>query len=135
MNSFKNVTPTYIFDIDGTLTAPKWYTLSSIKMIPVNESIAQIAKVLHNDWYNVIIISWRSNKYREQIFEWMALNRIQFHRMFLKDECDTRLICDIKREIFENEILWKYNVIAAFENDTDVIRMYSVHWVQCLQVM
>jgi len=125
----------YIFDIDWTLTRAKDYRQSSIKLVPVNEAVKEILLSLRAQWYDILIVSARSNKYRDQVFEWLSHNGIQINGMFLKEEWDKRHASDIKREIYEQQIMGKYDIRWVFEDDPKVMSMYTLYWIQCFEVI
>lgn len=135
----------YIFDIDGTLAdcthrlihidtdfgKKDWDTFYSLcsKDQPI-EDVCRIYRELHAD---VICITGRTEKYREQTEQWLNDNDLPFHDLFMRPDGDHRPDYAVKQEIFEKHIKGKYKILGVFEDRDQVVKMWRELGLTCFQ--
>ena len=93
---------TIIFDLDGTLalidkrrevsTKPngkldwgKFFNSTNIKLDEPNPPVVKMAQMFHNDGFNIVIFSGRSNKTERATRSWLFTNRIPFQKLVMRD--------------------------------------------------
>jgi hypothetical protein len=70
------------------------------------------------------LVSGRDAICREETIEWMNFYEIEFDMLFMRPENDYRKDTVIKREIYQNEIEGKYNVLAVYDDRLQVLDMW-----------
>lgn len=139
-----------ICDLDGTLAiAPdgeSWYNRDFTKDIlvePVYKMIQALIGVRYftdekgqelGEYYpHLILLSGRSEKYRDMTETWLnSLNpRLRCHvdgeiglNLFMRKDWDNRADEIVKRELYEQHILGKYNVKFIVDDRPKVVRMW-----------
>ena len=127
----------YIFDIDGTLAkmngrSPYDYTKVSTD-VP-NHNITMIARLLSQSGLPIILVSGREDSCRFETVEWLNENLIPFSYLYMRKAMDTRNDAIVKREIYEEIIKPRYNVLAVFDDRNRVVDMWRSLGLTCLQV-
>jgi predicted kinase len=124
-------------DLDGTLAIFEY--MNGIKLrSPYDASLAAsdivcrpVAEALRGFFslgYEIIFVSGRENKFREQTEEFLKRASEDFgfsyDKLFMRSEGDFRKDTIIKDEIYSREILGKYNVLAVFDDRKSVVEMW-----------
>jgi len=138
-----------IVDVDGTLALhgnrrspfEYWKAMED----RVNKPIATLIRILasfeenHNSPLKVIIMTGRENLKRELSFEdhpltpktveqltddWLFKNNIDFDDILIRAEGDQRSDYIIKKELYEENIKGKYNVLYVIDDRRQVIDMW-----------
>ena len=98
----KGMKNTIIFDLDGTLalidkrrevsTKPngkldwdKFFDPANIELDVPNPPVVKMAQMFHNDGFNIVILSGRSNKTERATRSWLFTNRIPFQKLVMRD--------------------------------------------------
>lgn len=130
----------YIFDIDGTLAKMDGrspYDYSKVHTDKQNESIVRIFQSLRNnncDSCDYIIVSGRTDDCKDVTIKWLTDNKIYFDDILMRKAGDTRNDSIVKKEIFDNNLKDKYNVLAVFDDRNRVVDMWRSLGLTCLQV-
>lgn len=128
----------YIFDIDGTLAKMNGrspYDYTKVHTDIPNQNIIMIAKKLEQMGNKIIIVSGRTDDCFSETRKWLiAKTGIVFEDLKMRKSGDSRNDAIIKREIYENEIKDKYNVLAVFDDRDRVVAMWRSLGLTCLQV-
>ena len=128
----------YIFDIDGTLAkmndrSP--YDWSKVDTDIPNQPIVDLYQSLHIPTVEMIIVSGRDSSCRAKTEDWLFHKAgIIYDHLYMRPEGDMRKDVEIKREIYENHIKGKYNVIAVFDDRDQVVEFWRSQGLTCLQV-
>jgi len=118
-----------ICDIDGTLAhmngkrGPfEWDKVGLDKVDrDVAFIIAQYRRILDA---KVILLSGRDSVCRNLTEDWLTDNHIWYNELHMRPQGDTRKDTEVKREMFDEHIRNKYNVLAVFDDRPCVVRMW-----------
>lgn len=121
-----------ICDLDGTLAilndrSP--YDASTCENDTLNPVVSNLL-----DGKDVIIVSGREDKYKEQTEKFLSKHGIEHIGIFMRKSDDTRKDAIIKREIFDNEIRGKFNITFVLDDRNQVVEMWRDLGLVCLQV-
>lgn len=127
----------FIFDIDGTLAymqgrSPYDYTKVSTDWC--YKDVAEMSNLLKDNWFDIIICSWRKYECRKETEEWLATNNISYNELLMRKLDDNRKDSIVKYEILVNEILPKYYVKWVFDDRNQVVKMWREAGLRCYQV-
>ncbi len=129
-----------ICDIDGTLAllqSRNPYDPTSGEDI-LNDPIANILEVYDNQKafdVSLILISGREERYREHTIRWLEKYGItNYKKLFLRKNGDRRKDFVIKKEIYNNFIKNRYDVLFVLEDRDQVVKMWRDEGITCLQV-
>lgn len=120
-------------DIDGTLAEKgdrSPYDWSKVGIDTPNKQLIKLLKTITKGALAVdkpipiIILSGRDSVCREMTKQWLLDNKIDYDDLFMRSEKDMRPDTVIKKEIYDNEIKGKYNVIAVFDDREGVCRQW-----------
>lgn len=143
-----------IFDIDGTLAdisqrlhfiegeKKDWKAFYSAmdkdQMIP---EMVGLLNTMLNTWQagscdEIVFVTGRPEEYREKTIKWLSniahIENIN-ERLFMRKTGDLRKDYVIKREIVD-ELSKRGPIKMAFEDRTQVVKMYREKGIRCLQV-
>jgi hypothetical protein len=138
MSTVLNKPNCYIFDLDGTLcdvehrrkfvtTNPKNWNAWDAGLVndPVNIAVAVVYRTLcESQRANMIIVSGRSEDYKEQTGKWLFENRLYYDEIYMRKSGDNRDDAIVKSEIAD-EIEKKFNIIAVFDDRLKVVKMWQ----------
>lgn len=125
-----------LVDIDGTLAnhekrSPFEYH-KCLRDKP-NEGVVDLVKSMSKD-YEIIILTGRENityddshMFRtvlDYTKEWLRLNSVPYHEIFIRSEGDHRKDYIIKKELYEKNIKDKYNVKFVVDDRWQVVKMW-----------
>lgn len=112
-----------ICDLDGTLALfgdANPYDRDFLKDEP-NEAVRSI---LANSLGHVILVSGRTDKYRDQTEKWLDKHEVRYENLFMRKDGDTRNDTIVKQEIYEAEIKDKYNILFVLDDRLRVCRLW-----------
>jgi uncharacterized HAD superfamily protein len=81
----------------------------------------------------VIYVTGRSDAYRETTLAWLVQNKCPIDALFMRAAKDNREDTIVKKEIYENEIQGKYDVLFCVEDRASVTKMWRSLGLVCLQ--
>jgi len=121
-------------DLDGTIAligdrSP--YDAAKCELDLVNEPVRSI---LQNSGKAIIFVSGREDKFKPQTLAWLAKHNISFNGLYMRQSGDTRKDSIVKREIYDEFILDKYNVAYVLDDRDQVVRVWRDLGLTCLQV-
>ena len=116
-----------IFDIDGTLTimadrSP--YDWDKVYKDDLNVIVAEQVEYHRSKGRKIIIVTGRDGAAKKQTEEWLALYGIEYDELFIKGVNDQRKDTIIKKEIYDNHIKGKYNVICIYDDRLAVLNTW-----------
>lgn len=118
-----------ICDIDGTLAHMNGgrspYDWSDVGQDSVDEIVKGILIDQYERGAEIIIVSGRDAICQTETYQWLNDNDIPYHRLFMRNEGDTRKDTIVKEEIFFEEINGKFNVVAVLDDRPSVCRMWA----------
>ena len=139
----------YIFDIDGTIADcshrlhfiagehkdwDAFYTAcKNDRAIPDTVMLLKMLSIFNCD---ILFITGRPEYTREQTRQWL-LNVVDYNtdpRIKMRKDGDHRPDYVAKREIYEQEIKDKYDVVGVFEDRDSCVKMWRELGLTCFQV-
>ena len=129
----------YIIDVDGTLalhTTRSPYDTTKVNEDVVNLSFIRFLNSIYNDFPERIIVSGREGTRQcyEDTYSWLKKNNIEFDHLYMRKELDHRKDVIVKKEIYEEYIRGKYNVLAVFDDRNQTVKGWRELGLLCLQV-
>lgn len=128
-----------IFDLDGTLcdvlhrrhfvaTKPKNWRAWNEGMVndTPNAAVAYVFNALeyfNNENTDIILVSGRSDDYREKTEEWLSRHQFSYHSLLMRKERDSRCDSIVKGEIAD-EIEKTHNILFVFDDRKRVVDMW-----------
>ena len=82
----------------------------------------------------VIIVTGRDESCRELTEEWLDFYDIPYSEMFMRKADDYRKDSIIKKEIYDNDIFPRYNVLFVYDDRNQVVEMWRGLGVKVFQV-
>lgn len=129
------ILPAITVDIDGTLAHMNGrspYDPTRYHEDTVDESISWMLRALAG-WY-IVLLSGRSEEYREATEKWLADNGVVWDRLFMRAKGDTRHDGIVKSELVDKHISGVYDVIAHLDDRDRVVDMMRTKGMKVLQV-
>jgi predicted kinase len=123
---FKVGVPTCaVFDIDGTLAHMNGkrgaFDWGKVDRDDVDNQVARMVK-LHKDASDtIIIVSGRDDTSLDLTKEWLDFYEIPYDIIFMRKAGDYRKDNLVKKEIYENHIIGKYNIAAIYDDRQQVV--------------
>ena len=128
----------YIVDTDGTVANHEPhrtpYDTTRYHEDTLIEHVAAIVGSLAATDFNIIALSGRDAGYRTVTEGWWTNNQLHFDEFFMRPEGDVRMDAIVKYELFKKHIEPHYNVVGAFDDRPQVIRMWETIGVPVLNV-
>jgi len=132
----------FIFDIDGTLAhmndkrGP--FEWNKVHLDVVDEKMGLMNNILsgvrEKFFLDLFIVSGRDESCRELTEKWLNDNHIAYDKLFMRPAEDYRKDNEIKEEIYNNHFKDQYNILAVFDDRTQVVNMWRKLGIKCLQV-
>lgn len=135
-----------IFDLDGTLAIARHrdvYDGSLCESDDINSPVVEFLHFIrecpiapHRGPIQVIFCSGREDEFRPQTENWLMKHGLILRGdlLLMRASDDKRNDAIVKREIFEQHIAGKFNVLAAFDDRNRVVKMWRSVGVPCFQV-
>lgn len=127
-----------ISDIDGTLAHMNGkrgpFDWSKVGVDDVDLPMKIVLDAHYNDMSQIIIVSGRDGSCRQETEQWLDDNFIRYDELYMRPAGDFRKDSLIKKEIFENEIQGKYNVIMVYDDRDQVVDLWRSLGLKCAQV-
>ena len=130
-----------IFDLDGTLSCMgdrSPYNGEQCEVDTPNESIIELLKMTQyydsNPNIQTIIFSGRNGEAISQTMDWLIENEVDFDELHMRNPGDQRKDSVVKREMFDEFIKDKYNVLFVVDDRDQVVEMWRSMGLTCLQV-
>ena len=116
-----------IFDIDGTLAlmgkrGP--FDWDKVDRDDVNQIVAEQVNFHKSAGRTIIIVSGRDESCRKMTEEWLDFYNIPFDYFFMRPENDFRKDTLIKKEIYQQRILNRFNVLAVYDDRLQVLKTW-----------
>jgi|688.fasta_scaffold134390_2 predicted kinase len=121
-------------DLDGTIAligdrSP--YDAAKCELDLVNEPVRSI---LQNSGKAIVFVSGREDKFKPQTLAWLAKHNISFDGLYMRQSGDSRKDSIVKKEIYDEFILDKYNVAFVLDDRDQVVKVWRDLGLTCLQV-
>lgn len=126
-----------IFDIDGTLATigdRSPYDGKKCEVDIPNTSIIALSRIIDESPTKVILFSGRNGESIEETKKWLSDNSVRYDELHMRQEGDIRKDAIIKKEMFDEFIKDKYNVLFIVDDRNQVVEMWREMGLTCLQV-
>lgn len=133
----KDLPKAIICDLDGTLAKLNGrnpYDASRCENDLLNEGVASIVKSYYKAGYQLLLVSGRESRFREQTENWLKLHNIEYNQLIMRQTSDVRKDSIIKREIYDNHIKDNYYIEFILDDRNQVVDMWRDLGLTCLQV-
>lgn len=142
----KDAPTAILIDIDGTLA--HHHDRSPFDWSRVGEdTLDKVVADIVNHYYrtgrdlmsespnpSIILLSGRDGSCRDLTEKWLADNNVQYDHLFMRPANDNRKDFIVKREIFDQNIKDKYNVLFILDDRNQVVEMWRSMGIKVLQV-
>ena len=110
-------------DIDGTLALfgnANPYDRDFMKD-EMNKAVLTLLRYYDED---VVLLSGRKEKFREQTEQWLKHHEVPFMQLYMRRDNDGRRDVEVKEELYNQHILGKYTVRMVIDDRLQVCRMW-----------
>jgi len=125
-------------DIDGTLALNEggrsYYDLTRVIEDKVNTPVADIVRTYSKGGVKVIVMSGREDVCKEDTETWLKCNDIPYDAIFMRPAGDGRGDEITKRELYDQNIKDKFNVLFVLDDRNKVVNMFRDVGLTVLQV-
>ena len=126
-NFNSNLQDVVIFDIDGTIAnmgrrGP--FDWDQVYKDDVNPIVVEQIGFHKSKGRKVIIVTGRDAACRDMTEEWLEIHGIEYDEIFTRPLNDYRKDTFIKKEIYQNEIVGKYNLLCVYDDRLQVLDMW-----------
>lgn len=128
-----------IVDIDGTLAHMNGrspYDYSQVHTDIIDETVRSLVSLISDDYSGpeVLIVSGREDDCLEVTRKWLTDNAVNFNGLHMRKAGDHRDDRIVKKEIYEEHIKPKYNVLFVLDDRDRVVKMWREEGLKVLQV-
>ena len=127
-----------IFDVDGTLAhfgdrrGP--FDWKSVEVDAVDDIISRQFKMHKKYGDTIIVVSGRDESCKEETLAWLKKYGMFPDEIFMRPKGDYRKDSLIKKEIYENHLKGKYNIVLIYDDRDQVVKVWRDLGLKCLQV-
>ena len=125
------------FDLDGTLAIMNNrgpFDWNKVDNDLLNEIVSEQIKFHKNLGREIIIMSGRDSVCKELTEEWLEFYNIEYDHIFMRKEGDYRKDSIIKKELYENKIKDKFNLLCVYDDRISIIKMWHELGIFCFSV-
>jgi len=129
-----NLPDAILCDLDGTIALigdRNPYDAASCEKDLVNEPVRSI---LQTSGKAIVFVSGREDKFKPQTLAWLQKHDISFNGLHMRKSGDMRKDSIVKKEIYDEFILDKYNVAFVLDDRDQVVKVWRDLGLTCLQV-
>jgi predicted kinase len=128
-----------IVDIDGTVALMQNrspYDLDRVDEDLVNRPIQLLIQFIRSNVtkLHIFFVSGREDKCREKTEKWLHENWFSFDALLMRKTSDFRKDCIVKKEIYDEHIKGKFNVLYVLDDRSQVVKMWREQGLTVLQV-
>lgn len=128
----------YIIDLDGTLAimgdrSP--FDWKKVGIDDINTGLSHIIDGINEIGYaKIFLFSGRDSACRIETEDWLDRHGIQYHLLAMRPKDDNRKDTEIKKELFNEHIEGKYNVLGVFDDRPVVAEQWRSMGLNVFQV-
>lgn len=126
----------YIFDMDGTLALMKDrspFDWARVGEDEVDLFVATLLLTIEENGGKILIVSGRDMACYKETEEWLKKYQLPFELLLMRGEGDVRPDQIVKRELYENNIKDRYNVLGVFDDRDSVVSLWRSLGLKCFQ--
>lgn len=127
---------TVLVDIDGTLAHMAGRSPSDWSKVgedSVDITVRSVVNSLSPSTF-ITLLSGRDSVCREATVKWLYDNNVEYNNLYMRKEGDSRSDVIVKKELFDEHIKGKYNVLYAIDDRPKVCRLWRELGIKVLQV-
>lgn len=133
-----NLSPCIIVDVDGTIAHNdghrKFYEWDKVGGDKPKNNIIDLVNA-YEMYANIIVFSGRDGCCIDLTRKWLEDNYVKFDQLYQREAGDNRKDSIIKRELYEQHVQGKYNVLFVLDDRDQVVDMWRNELgLTCLQV-
>jgi predicted kinase len=116
-----------IIDVDGTLAYKGdrgYFDYNLVSLDIPNIKLIEIINLLPKN-VKRIIVSGRIDECKDVTEEWLRYNGVYYDEIYMRKTGDNRCDTFVKKEIYEENIKNRYEVLAVYDDRPKVIRMWK----------
>ena len=117
-----------IFDLDGTLALMNGkrnaFDYKNVYKDDINIIVKEQIDFHQSKGRKIIILSGRDEVSMDLTKEWLELHEVYYDEIYMRKKDDYRKDNVVKKEIYENNIKDKYNVLAVYEDRHQVLKFW-----------
>jgi hypothetical protein len=98
--------------------------------VPANPHVVNAAQVCHLFDIDVIIVTARKAKWRNQTAMWLALNCVPSNALFMRGNDDNRKDYEVKKDIL-SQIRKEWIPIHAWDDNPAIIKLWKEENIPC----
>ena len=101
----------------------------------LNQPVAHVLATYKNLGYAILLLSGRSDAYKEETLRWLAKHEISYDLLQMRPVKDTRKDSIFKRELYDKYIADQYRVEFILDDRNQVVNMWRDELkLPCFQV-
>lgn len=128
---------TVIVDLDGTVANHEGvrspYDYTKVGLDNPHDDVISVVQSLAND-YEVVFVSGRKDSCRADTEQWIREHIGMEPVLYMRRADDDRADFVVKNEIYDSEILPKYNILCAIDDRNQVVRHLRRRGIRVFQV-
>ena len=135
-----------IIDLDGTIAnnthrqhyiegdKKDWQSFNAAHVgDTLNTWCAEIMTNMGLNNYRIIIVSGRSDEFRNSTIQWLEYNTVPYDELYMRPAGDHRKDSVVKEEIYRSIIAPNYEVLFCIDDRQQVVDMWRSIGLVCLQ--
>lgn len=130
--------PAVIIDVDGTVARMVGrgpYDWDLVGSDEPNKPVIAVVRALHAAGNQVLFLSGRDSICRTETMAWLDRHIGVPYRLYMRPVGDNRKDSLVKRELFDEHVSGRYQVVAVLDDRDQVVRMWRDELgLTCLQV-
>lgn len=132
----KDLPDSYLVDIDGTLahmTKRSPFEWDRVDEDTLDEYVAHLVDYCKAKGNKIFILSGRDSVCREKTLTWLNDYNIPFDELYMRPAGDKRPDTEVKKELYENNIKGKANILGVFDDRDSVVNLWRSLGLKCFQ--
>ena len=114
-------------DLDGTLALihnRDPYDATHCDEDMLNEPVAEVLRNYYNKDYQILLVTGREERFREQTIRFLEKHSIAYHQLWMRKTKDYRKDTIVKKEIFNTEIADNFDIEFVLDDRNQVVDMW-----------
>jgi FMN phosphatase YigB (HAD superfamily) len=99
----------------------------------LNVWCAKLIEAMNGNGFKTIFVTGRDENYRTHTEDWLSKHQINYHHLHMRPVMDYRGDDEIKKEIYDNDIKDKFDVLFVVDDRLSVVKMWRSIGLVCLQ--
>lgn len=126
-----------ICDLDGTAAIIDHrdpYDTSLCESDIPDAVVCNVLSTYHAMGYKVLIVTGRSDKYKDLCLRWLSTNNIPYDQIYMREDGDMQKDSKLKLGIYRTMIEPNYSIEFVLDDRNQVVDMWRSIGVKCFQV-